>query len=395
MKKSFLFFVLTLSSAKIFTSCPDTTPWSTPVNLSNTGQVRSITISAGTSAGFMTTWRNNSAAESVFSSNGTTWGSPQSIVGSGVNSDVWVAGNSNGFVATWGNGSNGFSKFYNGSSWGSLEQVASNMFSDTDVAIAGSDAGFVAAWIGNDNNAYASYSDGTSGWLVSPVQITNDGLVSTSPGLNYGRPFISVAVVGSTAMVVWTKTNGNTYSAFFSSINPLSSSPSINPVLIGRGVATPAVVAGTSAGYMAVALTSGHETYASFSSNSGSTWNSVQVYANPYDTPWVSGNGAGFMSTWISNTVGYAQASPVWAFSSDNGVDWTSACSILASLSTSVLGPVAVSGTNAGFVATWTDGADLNAYASFTNQFVPPPTPSFVSSSSFVNVLLQKYGPLL
>ena len=60
LKKSFLFVVLSLVTAILDGSCPPTTPWSTPVNLSNSGGITSNIFSAATSAGFMAVWADSS-----------------------------------------------------------------------------------------------------------------------------------------------------------------------------------------------------------------------------------------------------------------------------------------------------------------------------------------------
>ena len=57
--------------------------------------------------------------------------------------------------------------------------------------------------------------------------------------------------------------------------------------------------------------------------------------------------------------------SPMWTLSNNNGFNWTPVCSILPTLSTTIGGPVGLSANSQGFVATWLDSNDSNAYASF------------------------------
>ena len=158
-KKSFLFVVLSLVSPVLDASCPDTTPWSTPVNLSNSGIVTSDVFSAATSAGFMAVWADSSNnAHYSFSSDGATWQSglvtpAQGDVAS--NSDVFVAGNATGFLVTWMDSSNNaWSSFSadNGNSWSAAIQINPNTLaldSNSDVYVSGGTSGFVAAMIGD------------------------------------------------------------------------------------------------------------------------------------------------------------------------------------------------------------------------------------------------------
>ena len=123
-KSPILFVVLFLISSVLDASCPATTPWTAPVNLSNSGGVTSNIFSAATSAGFMAVWADSSNnAHYSFSTDGITWQTglvtpAQGDVASV--SDVFVAGNATGFMVTWMDSSNnGWSSFSadNGSSW--------------------------------------------------------------------------------------------------------------------------------------------------------------------------------------------------------------------------------------------------------------------------------------
>lgn len=412
-KKHAIFYIALSYSVLVQASCPSTNPWSTAVNVSlSGGLINSTPYVAGTSTGFMIVWTTSGggtgSAVASFSANGTSWSNPVTIIdhtsgNAPFRTDVTVAGNDTGFLSAWvdsfGNAWSSFSAD-NGQTWSSINLIASNIVSATNISISGSASGFVAAFIDTSSNAWVTFSDGTSTWS-SPVQITSDGSVSTAKGNSLGNGYASVAVRGSTCMVTWTSTNdSNPYSAFFSAINPLT--PSSSPTLVrisDFGNATlPTTVAATSAGFMAIYLDgpdqpSTSPVYSAFSSDNGTTWVNTEVFTEKFSFPWISGNGAGFMATWIDDGLrSGVRASPFWIF--NNGTGWMDTiCSILPSVSTTVFGPVITAGSNAGFVATWFDGNDSNIYASFTNQFVPAPTST--SSNPFVNLLQQKYGPLL
>jgi hypothetical protein len=74
----------------------------------------------------------------------------------------------------------------------------------------------------------------------------------------------------------------------------------------------------------------------------------------------------------------------------NNGFNQTPVCSILATPSTTITGLIALSANTQGFVASWIDTNDNNAYATF--YYAPP---NAASSNQFVALLEQKYGPLL
>ena len=80
------------------------------------------------------------------------------------------------------------------------------------------------------------------------------------------------------------------------------------------------------------------------------------------------------MSTWVVGASEGSPGSPMWTFSSNNGFNWTPVCSILPTVSTTIGGPVGLSANSQGFVATWLDSNDSNAYASFYSGPVMPPT---------------------
>ena len=180
-----------------------TTPWSTPVNLSNSGNITSNIFSAATSAGFMAVWADSSNnAHYSFSSDGVSWQSglvtpAQGNVAS--SSDVFVAGNATGFIVTWMDSSNNaWSSFStnNGISWSAAIQINPNTLSlnsNSDVYVGGGSSGFVATMIGADNNAYVSFSTGTAAWS-SPAQVTTDDSVyNQNWNSQTTRGFVSVS----------------------------------------------------------------------------------------------------------------------------------------------------------------------------------------------------------
>ncbi len=178
LKRSFLFIVLLLIASRLDAmSCPSTTPWSTPINLSDSGIVISDVVSAGTAAGFMVAWVDSyNTAHYSFSSDGSTWqtGLITPALGDvGPNVDVFLAGNASGFLATWVDGyGNAWSSFTtdNGTNWSAAMQINPNtsalapLLANSSVYVSGGSSGFVAAMIGNDQNLYVSFSTGTAAW---------------------------------------------------------------------------------------------------------------------------------------------------------------------------------------------------------------------------------------
>ena len=297
----FLFFSI------IDASCPDTTPWSTPVNLSTSGDVTSGIFSAATSAGFMAVWADSSNnAHYSFSSDGLTWQSGLVTSAEGnvaTGSDVFVAGNDTGFMVAWMDGSNNaWSSFSadNGATWSAALQINPTLAlnSSADVYVSGGTSGFVAALIGADNNSYVSFSTGTAAWSTA-TQITNDGSVSTQ-NLNSqtGRGFVTVTVVGDSCMVAWVALNDATYSVYFSTIDPFSATTIYQIVSVGF-FESPPILAQLNGYFMAVSLANVSEGVTYFSvATIPSNWATFSLFLQPDNTPdagpWVAANQAGF-----------------------------------------------------------------------------------------------------
>lgn len=401
--QSFL-FVLLLIISRVHASCPSTTPWSTPVQLTNTGAVTSNIYSAGNSAGFMVVWADGSNnAQYSFSSDGTMWNGGLITPTEGnvaTNSDIFVAGNGTGFVATWiDNANNGWSSFSadNGATWSDALQINPNTLSlnsNSDVYVGGGSSGFVATLIGSDNNAYVSFSTGTEAWSI-PTQVTNDGSVYDQ---NWNsattRGFVTVAIEGESCMVTWISNLYPTYSAYFETINPFSSTTVYPIAAIGFFESVPSVAVLNSY-YMAVSRANEGQGESIFSvATIPSNWAIFSLFASPNDPqtgPWVAANQRGFMSSWVVGAGEGNTGSPMWTFTENNGFNWTPLCPILATESTTITGPIGLSANNRGFIASWLDTNDDNAYVSFYAFPVAGPT----SHNPFVTLLEQKYGPLL
>ena len=336
-----------------------------------------------------------------FSANGASWQTglvtpAQGDVASGAN--IFIAGNTSGFIVTWvDNANNAWSSFStdNGSSWSAKIQINPTLVlaSSSDVYVGGGPSGFVAAMIDSNNNAWVSFSTGTAAWS-SPAQVTTDDSVYNP---NITRQYVSVAVNGNSCMLAWLNNLDPTYSAYFTSINPFEPTPVTNyPILsVGFFESVP-ILAELNGYFMAVArANTGAAGQAYFSvATTPSNWATFAPFAStpPNDptTPWVAANGAGFMSAWVVGSGSGSPGTPVWTFTSNNGFNWTPVCSILSAPSTTIEGPVGLSANTQGFVATWLDSNDSNAYASFYALSAPAS-----STNLFVLLLQQKYGPLL
>jgi hypothetical protein len=192
-------------------------------------------------------------------------------------------------------------------------------------------------------------------------------------------------------MISWLTDLLSTYSAFFSSINPFSST-TLYPIINIGFVESASILAELNGYFMAVARVNQNSGQTYFATATiPSNWGLFSAFTtnptNPAAGPWVAANQAGFMSTWID---GGNPGTPVWTLSTNNGFNFTPVCSILATESTTIGGPVGLSANSTGFVATWLDGNDSNAYASF--YYTPV---SNGAGNLFVGLLEQKYGPVL
>lgn len=380
--------VLLLISGLSYASCPPVTPWSSAINLSSSGAVTSNIFSAGTSAGFMVVWADSSNnANYSFSTNGLTWQSGLVTPAAGhvaTDSDVFVAGNATGFVVTWMDSSNNaFSSFStnNGATWSPALQInagALALNSNSDVYIGGGLAGFVATLIGADNNAYVSFSTGAAAWST-PTQVTNDGSVlAENQNSQTGRGFVGLAVAEDSCMLTWITQPLGTASAYFDSINPFSATI-VYPIVNVGFFYGPPVVAELNGYFLAAARANVGNGVTYFSAATiPSNWATfslfVDVNNNPDTSPWVAANQAGFLSAWVVGSDEGSPGSPMWTFTSNNGFNLTPLCSILATPSTTIVGPVGLSANTQGFLATWLDSNDSNAYASFYMGPVLPPT---------------------
>ena len=393
--KRFLFLTISIIASFSTLLCASA-PWTTPAQLTTAGNITSNVFSSATSAGFMAVWADaaNNGHYS-FSNDGVTWktGSITSAAGNVAStSDIFVAGNSTGFMVTWMDGANNaWSSLStnNGTTWSAPNSVNHTLTLDgnSDVYVSAGPTGFVATMIGTDRNAYINFSTGTAAWNAIPTQITNDGAVyNENWNSETTRGFVSVVVAGTTCMVTWITTPLTTSSAYFSSINPFSSTTVYSIMNVGFFESVP--IGTVLNGYfMTVARANqngGIDIFAA--ATTPANWGVFSLLTGPSDPngaggPWVAANQIGFMSTSIIG------GSPMWTLSTNNGFNWTSSASILATPSTTIVGPVGVSANSKGFVATWLDSVDSNAYASF---YLSPPT-----NNLFDILLEQKYGSLL
>lgn len=401
--RRYLFVILLLASSLVRASCAATTPWNTPAQLSNSGDITSNVFSAAALAGFMAVWADSANnAHYSFSSDGATWQTGLITPAEGdlaASSDVFVAGNGQGFLVAWiDSANNGWSSFTadHGTTWSEALQINPNTLpldSNSDVYVSGGTSGFIATMIGDDRNGYVSFSNGTDAW-GDPAQVTDDGSVHNQ-NLNSqtSRGFISAVVAGAGCMLTWITNPLGTASAYFSSINPFSSTTVDTIGAVGFYESVP-IVTYLNGYYMAAARANVSDGVTYFSvATITSNWADFSIFLTvnptPQTGPWVASNSNGFMATWVVGAGANDPGTPMWTFSSNNGFNWTPLCSILQTESTTIVGPIGLCANNTGFAATWLDSNDSNAYASFYA------TPASSDYSLFVKLLQQKYGPLL
>jgi hypothetical protein len=408
----FLLIILILITSRIDAMCPATSPWTAPVQLTTTGDVVSDVVSAATAAGFMATWADSSNnAHYSFSSDGVTWQSGlipsvTANVGSGI--DVFVAGNATGFLVAWADGlGNGWSSFTadNGNTWSAAQQINLNSLTldtSSSVYVAGGASGFVATMMvpsSPTDDLYVSFSTGTSAWSAMPTRVTSDGTV-----FNINSPpkqYVPAVVSGNSCMVTWIDNIDGTDAAFIEPIDNLPATATRYPIINTGFFLSPPSAAYLNGYYVAVAEANIGPGVLISTATNATNWSTSIYYLNQQSVPpspaansfpWIAANQAGFISTW--NVSG----NPVWQVSIDNGFDWTPSCSILNTASSTITGPVALSANMRGFVSTWMDTNDSNAYVSFYftpagNVFSPTNLKGaqqvnrFFSQSDYMNVL--------
>ncbi len=365
--------ILLFSMPAMRASCPSTTPWSSPAQLSNAGGITSNIFSAANQTGFMAVWADSSNnAHYSFSADGLIWTTGLVDPAEGevaAASDVFVGANASGFVATWIDGANdAWSSF---SAWSNAIKINSSLAlnSNADVFVAGGTGGFVATLIGADNNAYVSFSNGTSPWSAL-TQVTTDGSVfNQNWNSQTTRGFVSAVVVENSCMLAWVDVLYVTRSAYFDSINPFSATTVYPIVSVGFFESVPSLAA-LNGYFMATAKANQGPGQSYFSvATIPSNWATFSVFTdnpiNPLAGSSVAANQTGFVASWIVADGEDIPGTPVWIESSNNGFNWTPVCSILQTPSTTIGGPVGISANTLGFVATWLDTNDSNAYAAF------------------------------
>lgn len=148
------------------------------------------------------------------------------------------------------------------------------------------------------------------------------------------------------------------------STNPISLQTPVVVFNTGDFLNTP-VVSENADGFM-IGCMDNQNFYSSFSAD-GISWNlRTPVFNNAYTAAWIKGLPTGFMATYIAGVPGFITATPVSVFSSDQGQSW-GVEEVIVSIST-VATPVVVTGNLAGFMATWFNTLDNNAYASFSTD---------------------------
>lgn len=173
--------------------------------------------------------------------------------------------------------------------------------------------------------------------------------------------------------------------------NPLSPT-SPTPLTDTGTLLSTVVVGGTESGFLVVCNDQSNALTSIFSSD-GMSWNSPTVTSIPsYTGIWTSGTSAGFMATFIGIPIGYSTAAPFGIFTSTQGNTWINETIIESSAT--IATPVTVSGTSAGFMATWLDADDANAYWSFTSDNgVTWSIPAKITTSGLVNT--SPYGAVI
>ena len=211
---------------------------------------------------------------------------------------------------------------------------------------------------------------------------TTDGSVKNINGSP--KQYVTAAIDGNSCMLTWIGNADPTYSAYFESINPFSPNPvTVYPVVDIGFCESPPITAALNGYFVSIVRANEGSGATIFSTaTTPSNWGVFSLFtppSNPDGAPWVVANQTGFMSAWSIN------GNPIWTFTSNNGFTQTPLCSILATSSSTIFAPIALGSNARGFVATWLDTNDNNAYASF--YFTPAPISA--SANLFVGLLQQ------
>lgn len=290
-------------------------------------------------------------------------GSPVVIISSNnVFMPVVVTGTSAGFMtmAVLENALQSNFSINDGATWNSPASVPENAY--LPMWVSGNTNGFMATWIGTD----IGYTTAAPIWSFSSNNGTSWSTAASIVSGPLSTTVYSPAVVAGTSagfMAAWRDGNDNNAYAAFTSNNGTTWSVPVNVSNTGN-VASAVLVAGTSAGFMIVWVNDSGFAFASFTSNHGGTWSSpVQITDNVASDMWITGNSSGFLATWSDNS-----GNVFSSFSSNNGSTWSSPTTIATNvLESPTQTDVSAAGGTSGFVAAWI-GSDHNAYGSYSSD---------------------------
>lgn len=271
-----------------------------------------------------------------------------------------------------------------GVTWPALPALTSFTGLYTDVWVKATTAGTMATFIANPTGMgyftaapYGFFSTNNGVTWSTQTQIESEMTVATP-----------VVVSGNTAgfMAAWRDTaDNNPYSAFSTHgllwhIVPIANTMTVNSAVM---------VNGSAFGFLTAWQDTGNNGFASFSSNDGLTWSTPSAITSSSDVAsdvWLANRGPGFIAVWVS-----AAGNAFSSFSSDNGMTWSLPSLIASGIQTET--DISVDGNMAGFYVAWI-GQDNNAYASFSSNngttwlpAVPITTDGSVSPSNTANAL--------
>ncbi len=287
-------------------------------------------------------------------------GAPVKITSSGdIDSAVVVSGTSNGYMATCNSSNTSLTSIFssNGTTWNAPNVV--NLNSYTGMWVSGTNAGFMVTFIepipGYITAAPFSIfnsAPATSAWDAENLIVSSSNIAT--PVLVWGTTAGFMATFHDT-------TDDNPYSALSSDSGNTWSTPQI---IDNAGTLNSAVgVVGDGNNFMATWKDSVGAAYSSYSTNNGTSWSARSLITNAepvVSDVFVGENLDGFMAVWLNDV-----CQVMTSFSSDNGSSWSSPVEIVSFGADQT--DVYVCGTASGFIVAWI-GQDNNAYASLSSD---------------------------